>query len=89
VIEISPDTIFDFFSLNFNAEEQTVEVESEIVGGTVTVVLSGNSYEITIDCTDSLDKSITAYFQGTLSVYDWSEDWKSTTFEKRVFKVKR
>lgn len=77
-----------FLMFNFNPDLETVEVDADIVGGTVTVVTSGSNYEITVDCTDSFNKTITAYFQGTLSVYDWSS-WKSPTLEKRVFNVKR
>lgn len=80
---------YGFFMLNFNADQETAEVDSDITAGTVTVVSSGNNYQITVDCTDSLDKSLTAYYEGTLNVYDWSETFKSTSFQKRVFRIKK
>lgn len=80
---------YGFFLLNFNAEQQTAEVDSDITGGTITVVTSGNDYQITVDCTDSFDKSLTAYYEGTLSIYDWSKSFKSTSFQKRVIRIKK
>ena len=70
--------------INYNVDDEEGEIELEIEDGTVTVTKNGYIYEITINCTDDLGKSVTGYFKGTLKWYDASLK-KSSRTEKRKF----
>jgi len=88
--------VFDYYSeeagtfddgellINWNAEDYQADIDQYIDEGTVKVAKSGDIYEITINCTDEDDKSVTGYFKGTLTWYDASQK-KSTKTDKRRF----
>lgn len=51
--------------------------EYDITGGKVTVNQNGSTYELSIDCTTDDNKTITGYYKGGLTMYDYSDDKKS------------
>ncbi|MBN2215604.1 MAG: hypothetical protein JW723_15335 [Bacteroidales bacterium] len=71
-------------AINYDVNEENGDVEQDIEDGTVTVSRNGDIYEITIDCTDEVGKSVTGFFRGTLKWYDSSMK-KSTKSGKRKF----
>lgn len=66
---------FDYgeFALDANLDPWSAEIEGEIEGGFVKVEISGSTYTITIDGTDSGGKKITGYYKGSLTLYDFSD----------------
>lgn len=41
-----------------------------LAGGTVTVTVNGNTYEITVNCTTEENKQVVGYYKGTLKYFD-------------------
>ena len=66
---------FDYgeFALNAIIDPWSAEIEGEIEGGSVKVEISGSTYTITINGTDSGGKKITGYYKGSLTLYDFSD----------------
>jgi hypothetical protein len=77
---------FDYGQLliNYNFDNEEGEIEQYVADGTVTVTKSGDTYEITINCTDEEGKSVTGYYKGILKYFDYNKK-KSTKTEKRKF----
>jgi uncharacterized protein (TIGR02145 family) len=57
--------------ININMESATGTMVF-ISSGTVTVAKSGSTYEITVNCKTSDNKTIDSYFKGSLTYYDYS-----------------
>ena len=64
---------YGFFALDANFETGIAEIEGDIEGGNVKVEISGSTYTITINGTDSDGKKITGYYKGSLTLYDLSD----------------
>lgn len=78
----APNT-FDMgdFAINFNMDTFTGDLQESIAGGTVNIEKDGSDYKITVECTDSSDKTITGYFEGALTYEDQSNK-KSSSAKK-------
>lgn len=81
-----PTGTFDYgdYSINLDADNGTADW-IEIKSGTVKISRTGNTYQITINCTDSDGKTITGKFEGTLMYFDYTADTKSKTIKKNRF----
>ena len=75
---------YGWVSINYDVALDDAEIDQDIEGGTVTINKSGDTYEITINCTDEDGKSVTGYYKGTLKYYDYDKK-KSTRADKRRF----
>lgn len=75
---------YGWILINYNGDLDDAEIDQDIEDGTVTINKSGDTYEITINCTDEDGKSVTGYYKGTLKYYDYDYK-KSTKTEKRRF----
>jgi hypothetical protein len=75
---------YGWVTINYDAAIKDAEIDQDIEGGTVTVTKTGDTYEITINCTDEDGKSVTGYYKGTLKYYDYDKK-KSTKADKRRF----
>lgn len=58
--------------INWNTQTET-GTEFEINGGKLTVVQSGDTYELNFSCTTDTGKTITGYYKGSLKYYDLSD----------------
>ena len=81
---------FDYgeFALDATMDPWSAEIEGKIDGGSVKVEISGSTYTITINGTDSGGEKITGYYKGSLTLYDLS-DLKSAGIKpewKTIFK---
>jgi hypothetical protein len=81
---------FDYgeFAINGTVDPWSFQYEGEIEGGSVKVEISGSTYTITINGTDSGGNKITGYYKGSLTLYDFS-DLKSAGIKpewKTIFK---
>lgn len=62
---------FGFVGLDYDVANQN-GTQLSLVGGTIVVAKSGAEYEITLNGVLVSGKSVTAYYKGTLTVYDFT-----------------
>jgi hypothetical protein len=69
---------FDYANGVLDYDMETEEgTEFEINGGKLTVVQSGDVYELNFDCTTYDGKSITGFYKGSLKYYSYQVGFKS------------